>query len=137
MDLARDYSACEAPVIHSASPVMASHHTIDYIEFSVTDMERTKSFYAAAFGWRFTDYAPGYVGIRGEDREVGGFALADAVPPGGPLVVLHAQCDLEQSYEAVVAAGGTIVKQPFAFPGGRRFHFSDPSGNVLAVWTKA
>lgn len=115
---------------------MHTHHAIDYIEFSVTDMTTAKKFYAAAFGWEFTDYAPGYAGIRGGDGEVGGLRQADAVHTGGPLVVLYST-DLEASLKAVRSAGGTIVEEPFPFPGGRRFHFTDPSGNELAVWSPA
>jgi predicted enzyme related to lactoylglutathione lyase len=112
---------------------MPIHHAIDYIEFKVKDMEKSKSFYAQAFGWRFTDYGPGYAGIQGEEGEVGGFAQSDEVVVGGPLVVLYSE-DLGATVEAVKGAGGKIVKPPFDFPGGRRFHFEDPSGHELAVW---
>lgn len=111
------------------------HHAIDYIEISVTDLEASKRFYADAFGWRFNDYGPGYAGIAGREREMGGLAMADEVRAGGPLVILFSQ-DLEATHEAVKAAGGRIVKEPFEFPGGRRFHFADPSGNELAVWAE-
>lgn len=111
------------------------HHAIDYVEITVRDMGEVKRFYAAAFGWQFTDYGPGYAGIKGAEREMGGLAQGD-VAPGGPLIVLFSD-DLETSLAAVRDAGGAICKEPFSFPGGRRFHFSDPSGNELAVWTKA
>ena len=68
-------------------------------------------------------------------REMGGLALADEVRGGGPLVVLFS-ADLDATLAAVKAAGGAVVKEPFAFPGGRRFHFADPSGNELAVWSE-
>jgi len=112
------------------------HHTIDYIEFSAPDLDRAKAFYEAAFGWAFNTYGPDYMGIQdGEGGECGGFAKA-AAEPGGPLVILFST-DLEATRRAVEAAGGTIVKAPFDFPGGRRFHFSDPAGNTLAVWTES
>ena len=116
------------------------HHAIDYIEFTVTDLAAARAFYTAAFGWSFTDYGPGYSGIRGladGDREMGGLALGDAVPrdlQGAPLIVLFSD-DLDRTLAAVKDAGGAIVKEPFEFPGGRRFHFTDPSGNQLAVWS--
>jgi uncharacterized protein len=113
-----------------------THHSIDYIEFTVRDLAVAKRFYAAAFGWRFTDYAPVYAGIQGADREVGGLHQTDEVRTTGPLVILYSE-DLDASVEAVVAAGGKILKQPYAFPGGKRFHFSDPSGNELAVWSSS
>ena len=113
---------------------MHTHHAIDYIEFPVRDVGVAKKFYTAAFGWTFTDYGPEYAGIQGPDGEVGGLCKVDAVSKGGPLVVLYST-DLEASVRAVRAAGGTVVKEPFSFPGGRRFHFADPSGNELAVWS--
>ena len=111
------------------------HHGIDYIEISVSDIEQAKTFYRTAFDWTFNDYGPTYAGIIKEGGgESGGLAQSDTVTQGGPLVVLYSK-DLEATLAGVKAAGGTIVKEPFDFPGGRRFHFSDPSGNELAVWS--
>ncbi|MFI5956375.1 VOC family protein [Cryptosporangium sp. NPDC051539] len=112
------------------------HHAIDYLEFTVTDLEAAKRFYGEAFGWQFNDYGPGYAGIRGPSGEVGGLAAGDAVRPGGPLVLLFST-DLDRSAEAVEKAGGQVVNGPYEFPGGRRFHFADPSGNELGVWAEA
>ena len=112
-----------------------THHALDYVEFTVRDMGAAKQFYQDAFGWRFSDYGPGYAGIQGEGREVGGFAVGEPTP-GGALVVLYS-VDLEDTADKVRAAGGEIVKDIFGFPGGRRFHFADPSGNALAVWSEA
>ena len=112
------------------------HHAIDYIEFTVTDMAAAQAFYAAAFDWKFTDYGETYAGIQGLEREMGGLTVGEEVRPGGPLVVLFS-LDLEGTLERVRKAGGTITTEPFAFPGGRRFHFTDPSGNELAVWAES
>jgi uncharacterized protein len=109
------------------------HHAIDYIEFAVTNVADAKRFYGAAFGWQFNDYGPDYVGIQGEGREVGGFRKDASIQAGGPLVVLYSR-DLEATLARIKELGGRIVKEPFTFPGGRRFHFADPSGNELAVW---
>ena len=118
-----------------STPAEHTHHAIDYIEITVKDVAAAKTFYGAAFGWTFNDYGPGYAGIRGEKREQGGLAQDEAKKPtgGGPLVVLFSS-DLDATVSAVKTAGGSIVKEPFEFPGGRRFHFADPSGNELAVW---
>jgi predicted enzyme related to lactoylglutathione lyase len=106
---------------------------VDYIELSVTSVPVAKQFYGAAFGWRFEDYGPDYASFA-DGRLNGGFAKADSVRPGGPLIVIFA-VDLEATEKRVVAAGGKIVRLTFPFPGGRRFHFTDPSGNELAVWS--
>jgi len=107
---------------------------IDYIEFNVADIAASKAFYGAAFGWSFTDYGPDYCEFA-DGRLTGGFTTLGKPQPGGPLVILHAD-DLEASLAAVERAGGRIVKPITAFPGGRRFHFSDPDGYELAVWSK-
>lgn len=105
---------------------------LDYLELPGGDLPATKAFYGAAFGWTFIDYGPEYASFEaGLD---GGFdAQADATRT--PLPVLFAR-DLEAMQARVEAAGGVIVKAIFAFPGGRRFHFRDPSGNELAVWSE-
>ncbi len=106
---------------------------IDYLEFPVLDIEEAKLFYSTVFGWSFTDYGPGYTSFA-DGRLSGGFSKAEPVTPGGALVVLYA-LDLSRIQAAVVANGGTIVKETYEFPGGRRFHFRDPSGHELAVWS--
>jgi predicted enzyme related to lactoylglutathione lyase len=112
------------------------HHAIDYIELPARDLDAAKHFYATAFGWAFNHYGPAYAGIRRADGgEAGGLCLADEVRAGGPLVILYSD-DLEGSLRAVEVAGGVITEPIFSFPGGRRFHFADPSGNVLAVWSE-
>jgi predicted enzyme related to lactoylglutathione lyase len=103
--------------------------SIDYVEISVTDMAAAQDFYGRAFGWQFTSYGDGYAGIRTAAEQ-------DEVTHGGPLVLLYSD-DLDATLTAVTEAGGTIVNGPYPFPGGRRFHFADPSGNELGVWAPA
>ncbi|WP_449279035.1 VOC family protein [Leucobacter sp. GX24907] len=115
-----------------------THHAISYIEFDVTDMETTRAFYEAAFGWQFNDYGPEYQGIASPDGvgEVGGLNAAGTPSATGPLVLLFSD-DLDASLTAVTEAGGTIVAGPYEYPGGRRFEFHDPSGNRLGVFAEA
>ena len=116
---------------------MPNEGQIDYIELPGADIAATKRFYAQAFGWRFTDYGPEYAGFkdgRAGEREAGGFSAERKVTPkGGPLVVIYA-ADLAAVEKKVSAAGGEIIAR-IEFPGGRRFHFRDPNGNELAVWS--
>lgn len=102
---------------------------IDYVELSAADLPATKRFYAEAFGWSFTDYGPTYAAF--DAGLEGGFQADAGEAPRAPLVVLHAP-ELEAMLAKVTAAGAEITKPVFAFPGGRRFHFRDPSGNELA-----
>ena len=106
---------------------------IDYIEFPTMDIEAAKAFYTGVFGWTTQDWGPDYSSFE-DGRLAGGFRKEAEVAPGGPLVVMFA-ADLEAVESAVRSHGGTIVKEIFSFPGGRRFHFTDPSGNELAVWS--
>ena len=116
----------------AASP---QHHSINYIELPFTDLEATKAFYGRVFGWTFHDYGPDYQSFTGAAVDGGFTRDAKASAPGnGVLVVLYSR-DLEATLSAVRDAGATISKEPFGFPGGRRFHFIDPNGNDLAVWT--
>jgi predicted enzyme related to lactoylglutathione lyase len=114
---------------------MSTHHTIDYVELTVRDLGAAKRFYASAFGWQFNDYGPEYAGIKGASGEVGGLHQSNDIRTTGPLVILYSN-DLEKSVAAVRGAGGKILREPYAFPGGRRFHFTDPSGNELGVWSE-
>jgi predicted enzyme related to lactoylglutathione lyase len=124
----------EEAIMSTVGESVHAHHAIDYVEIAVTDIDAAKAFYAAAFGWSLVDYGPEYAGIQHGGREMGGLRRDAEVRPGGPLVILYSD-DLEGSVEAVTAAGGRILEPIYAFPGGRRFHFADPAGNELAVWS--
>ena len=115
-----------------------THHAIDYVELAAPYLAAATRFWSEAFGWEFNDYGPDYAGIRapGGDGEVGGLNTERAAGSGLPLVILYSD-DLDASVDAVRAAGGTVTEGPYDFPGGRRFHFTDPGGNELAVWTEA
>ena len=111
----------------------ANDRRIDYIEMNVGNIERSKAFYGKAFGWTFKDYGPEYCEFA-DGRLTGGFTTASPPRPGGPLVVLYAD-DLVDIQRRVEAAGGRIAQPIFDFPGGQRFHFLDPDGYELAVWS--
>ena len=116
---------------------MIADSKISYVELPGTDLAATKDFYTSAFGWRFTDYGPTYSSFGPDEAGIDGGFQAD--PDAGltkPLVVLYAD-DLEAMEAKVKACGGEIIAPIFSFPGGRRFHFRDPSGNELAVFTEA
>ena len=107
---------------------------IDYVEFAVADIARARSFFEKAFGRQFTDYGPQYTAFS-DGRLSGGFREAAETSGGGPLVVLYVT-DLKAAQERIVASGGKIVVDTFEFPGGSRFHFTDPNGVELAVWSE-
>ena len=104
---------------------------LNYVELPAGRLPETKQFYEQAFGWTMTEFAPTYAATTTGDTDIG--LDADASDkPGAPLAVIQVQ-DLEAALTAVERSGGTIVRPIFAFPGGRRFHFVDPSGNELAA----
>lgn len=105
---------------------------IDNIEFNVSDIARSKAFYGGAFGWTFVDYGPTYTEFS-DGRLTGGFTTGEPVRPGGPLVILYAD-DLDATQHRLKDLGAVITRETFSFPGGRRFHFTDPDGYELAVW---
>jgi predicted enzyme related to lactoylglutathione lyase len=116
---------------------MSQHQnfSMDYVEFPATDIEATKRFYNQVFGWDFKDWGPDYTSFH-DGRTGGGFTTESHVASGaGVLVVLYA-ANLQETYQKVKATGGRIVREIFEFPGGRRFHFADPNGNELAVWSE-
>ena len=115
----------------------AQHHTISYIEFTTSDIALAKKFYGAVFAWNFQDWGPDYISFDAASAGMnGGFMKGEpSSEKCAPLIVLYSR-DLKATEDAVVAAGGTIVVPTFEFPGGRRFHFSDGCGNVLAVWSE-
>ena len=109
---------------------------IDYVELPAKDFDAVESFYSKVFNWSFTDYDQQYRAFS-DGKIDGGFYLSElhsSTANGAALIVLYAS-DLEQTLANIVSAGGKVVKETFSFPGGRRFHFADPNGNELAVWS--
>ncbi len=115
---------------------MNQHETINYLEFPARDMAATKTFFNTVFNWQFVDYGPEYIAIDGAGID-GGFYLTDVCSTqatGSVLVVFYSE-SLDETQKKVEQAGGAIVREKFGFPGGHRFHFSDPNGNEFAVWS--
>ena len=115
---------------------MNSSDKINYVEFPARDIQATKTFFEAVFGWTFEDYGPEYAAFSDQGIDGGFFKsdLASSTENGGVLVVLYSEA-LEEVQGRIEQKGGTIVKPIFPFPGGRRFHFLEPSGNEMAVWS--
>ncbi len=116
---------------------MPNHEKIDYLEYPARDLAATKAFFEQVFGWSFTDYGPEYTAFDHQGVD-GGFYLADlrsTADKGAALTVFYSE-DLQATLNKVTAAGGEISTPVFEFPGGRRFHFKEPSGNEFAVWAE-
>ena len=116
---------------------LTKNNKISYIEIPAKNIETTKAFFAEVFGWSFVDYGPDYCSFSAQGVD-GGFYKSDLVvstEKGSPLIVLYSN-SLEATQEKIEKAGGEIIKPIFSFPGGRRFHFSDPNGNEFAVWSE-
>ncbi len=116
---------------------MPVHEKLDYVEYPAKDLKANKIFFETAFGWSFVDYGPDYPVFSGQGLD-GGFFTSDkaaSADNGSALLVFYSK-HLEETLSKVEAAGGKIVKPIFAFPGGRRFHFTEPSGSEFAVWAE-
>ena len=116
--------------------LMNEHEKINYIELPARKLQATKEFFAAVFGWSFIDYGPEYTAFSNAGID-GGFykaELAVSTNNGSALIVFFSEA-LEKTQRKIENAGGSIIKPIFSFPGGRRFHFSDPNGNEYAVWS--
>ena len=115
---------------------MNINNKINYVEFPSRDIEATKAFFSTVFGWSFEDYGPEYTAFSDQGVD-GGFFKSEkssTTESGNALVVLYSD-SLESLQTIIEKSGGTIVRSIFSFPGGYRFHFTDPSGNELAVWS--
>jgi predicted enzyme related to lactoylglutathione lyase len=112
---------------------MMKNNHINYVEFKAKDLEKIKDFYSKSFNWTFTDYGPDYTAFSESGLE-GGFEQSDTEISNGALVVLYHD-NLELIMNRIIESNGLISKDIFSFPGGRRFHFIDPAGNELAVWS--
>lgn len=115
---------------------MNIHEKINYVEFPAHNIPATKAFFSNCFGWVFTDYGPEYTAFNDEGLD-GGFYQSDssATPAKGCALIVFYSADLEETQAKIEQAGGTIAQNIFTFPGGRRFHFNEPSGNQFAVWS--
>ena len=113
-----------------------AHEKINYVELPTTDLAASKRFFTTAFGWQFVDYGPEYAAFSGAGLDGGFFQAATPAHTrnGSVLVVLYSDA-LEATQANVEAAGGVIEQAIFDFPGGRRFHFIEPGGSELAVWS--
>src|SRR5215470_3560585 len=112
-------------------------NVLDYVELAVDDLEQAKAFYAKALGWTFNDYGGMYAGIRDPndaEREVGGLSPTPASAHGDGVLALARTDDVDAALASVLAAGGRVVVELHVYPGGRRFTFADPFGNVLGVY---
>jgi predicted enzyme related to lactoylglutathione lyase len=115
---------------------MTPENMIDYVEIPARDPARAQAFFTALFGWKFQDYGPDYCSFN-DGRLAGGFRRADvsaAAENGSPLIVFYKE-DLGAACARVTELGGTVTRDIFPFPGGKRFHFTDPNGNEYAIWS--
>ena len=114
---------------------MNVHEKINYVELPAKDLTATKAFFESVFGWSFVDYGPEYTAFENQGLDGGFFKsdLASSTEKGAALIVFYSN-QLEATLAKVEKAGGSILRPIFSFPGGRRFHFTEPSGNEFAVW---
>ena len=115
---------------------MNNHEKINYVEFPSKDIEVTKEFFTSVFGWSFVDYGHEYAAFSNAGIDGGFFKsdLTSSSEKGGALIVFYSK-ELEKTQSKIEDAGGLLLKPIYPFPGGRRFHFTDPGENEYAVWS--
>ena len=116
---------------------MSQHEKLNYVELPSKDLSATKSFFSDVFGWAFTDYGTDYSAFSNQGLD-GGFYQAEhsnTTESGGALLVFYSS-DINETLEKVTQNGGEVIRPIFEFPGGCRFHFTEPSGNEFAVWSE-
>lgn len=109
---------------------------IDYIEIPVTDLDTTREFFAALYGWEFHEWGSDYYSFN-DGRLEGGLRRAEGPAPANGVLIVFFSTDLERDVARVEELGATISQPIFEFPGGRRFHFVDPAGTEFAMWSAA
>lgn len=116
---------------------MNIHETLNYVEFAAIDLNATKLFFTSVFNWQFVDYGPDYTAFSNQGLNGGFFknSACSLQKHGGALLVFYS-ADIESTFKKIVEHGGVIVRPVFDFPGGCRFHFTEPSGNEFAVWSE-
>ncbi len=116
---------------------MNKHEKINYVEFPAKDIDKTKAFFSEVFNWQFVDFGPEYTSFSNQGLD-GGFYKSEksALTETGSALLVFFSNDLEGTLSKIQKSGGTIIKPVFSFPGGRRFHFQEPSGNEFAVWAE-
>jgi len=136
MGTVRERLPCLQETQNEGDRHMPSDQKVDYLEFPAKDFNTIQSFYEKSFGWSFTDYGPEYRAFT-DGKIDGGFYKSDLLSStqNGSVLVIFYALNLEKTLNRVISSGGSIIKDIFSFPGGRRFHFADPNGNELAVWS--
>ena len=113
------------------------HEKLNYVEFPSTDLAATKAFFSKVFGWTFQDFGTDYAAFENEGLD-GGFFKSEqsALTTTGSALLVFYSSNLEETQQKIISAGGKTIEEIFTFPGGRRFHFTEPSGNEFAVWSE-
>ena len=116
---------------------MNQHEKMNYVELPAKDLAATKAFFQSVFGWSFVDYGPEYTAFSDQGLDGGFFQsdLASSSEKGAALIIFYSN-QLEATLAKVEKAGGSVIRPIYSFPGGRRFHFTEPSGNEFAVWSE-
>ncbi len=115
---------------------MNEHEKVNYVELPAKNLQATKDFFSQAFGWSFQDFGPEYSSFSNQGID-GGFYKSDlsSLTSNGAALIVFYSSDLVATQAKIIQANGIIVKPIFTFPGGRRLHFTEPSGNEFAVWS--
>jgi len=113
---------------------MRAEKRIDYVEIPVTDLKKAREFFSALFDWSFQEWGDDYMSFN-DGRLEGGFRRAAESAPATGVLIVFFSTDIDRDFDRVQELGATISEPIFPFPGGRRFHFVDPTGTEFAIWS--
>ena len=110
-------------------------HSFGHIEWSSTDLERTKSFLSGLFEWEFKQWGEDYLLFSPPEGPGGGIMKVDEVRPGGSPVVYVEVDEIEPYLEKVGELGGDVAVPKTEIPNQGWFaHIKDPDGNIFGLF---
>ncbi|HEY3260868.1 MAG TPA: VOC family protein [Pseudonocardiaceae bacterium] len=108
---------------------------ICYVEIPATDVDRSAAFYQRAFGWSIRQRGDGATAFDDTVNQVSGTWVLDRPPAAEPGLLIYIMvADAAAAVDAVVTAGGEVVRP--VDPDSREVFatFRDPAGNVLGIY---
>ena len=112
-------------------------HGFTHIEIPTADAQKSKAFYSKMFGWKIEENMPGYVMFSTGDNQGGGFTQESKPSENGVVLYIEVE-DIPAKLGEIATAGGKKVKDKTGISPEFGFYalFTDPSGNIMGLWSR-